>query len=32
MRLFQFAYSPFAAKVRVCLKLQQLECERVEVP
>ena len=32
MRLFQFSYSPFAAKVRICLKLQQLECERVEVP
>ena len=32
MRLLQFSYSPFAAKVRVCLKLKQLACELVEVP
>lgn len=32
MRLFQFSYSPFAAKVRSCLKLKQLQCELVEVP
>jgi glutathione S-transferase len=32
MRLLQFSYSPFAAKVRVCLKLKRLPCELVEVP
>lgn len=32
MRLYQFTYSPFAAKVRVCLKLKHLPCEVVEVP
>jgi glutathione S-transferase len=32
VKLLQFSYSPFAAKVRVCLKLKQLECELVEVP
>lgn len=32
MRLLQFSYSPFAAKVRVCLKLKSLECELVEIP
>ncbi len=32
MRLLQFSYSPFAAKVRVCLKLKGLECELVEIP
>ena len=32
MRLLQFSYSPFAAKVRTCLKLHQLECELVEIP
>jgi glutathione S-transferase len=32
MRLFQFAYSPFAAKVRRCLELKGLACEAVEVP
>ena len=32
MRLFQFSYSPFAAKVRVCLKLQRIDCELVDVP
>ena len=32
MRLLQFSYSPFAAKVRVCLKLKKLECELVEIP
>lgn len=32
MRLFQFAYSPFAAKVRVCLALKKLEATLVEVP
>lgn len=32
MRLLQFSYSPFAAKVRVALKLKQLECELVEIP
>ena len=32
MRLLQFSYSPFAAKVRVVLKLKQLACELVEIP
>jgi glutathione S-transferase len=32
MRLFQFAYSPFAAKVRKCLELKGLTFEVVEVP
>ena len=32
MRLLQFSYSPYAAKVRICLKLKQLECEVVEIP
>ncbi len=32
MRLLQFSYSPFAAKVRVCLKLKNLACELVEIP
>jgi glutathione S-transferase len=32
MRLLQFSYSPFAAKVRFCLKAKQLACEVVEVP
>jgi glutathione S-transferase len=31
MRLFQFSYSPFAAKVRKCLELKGLEVEVVEV-
>jgi len=32
MRLFQFFYSPFAAKVRRCLELKGLAYEVVEVP
>lgn len=32
MKLFQFSYSPFAAKVRICLQLKQLACEVVDVP
>jgi glutathione S-transferase len=32
MRLFQFSYSPFAAKVRKCLELKRLSFETVEVP
>src|SRR6266567_188195 len=32
MRLFQFAYSPFVAKVRKCLELKELEYEAVDVP
>jgi glutathione S-transferase len=32
MRLFQFSYSPYAAKVRIVLKLKGLGCEIVEVP
>lgn len=32
LRLLQFSYSPYAAKVRVALKLERLECEVVEVP
>jgi glutathione S-transferase len=32
MRLYQFAYSPFAAKVRKCLELKQIAFETVEVP
>ncbi|MGC4001424.1 MAG: glutathione S-transferase [Anaeromyxobacter sp.] len=32
MRLHQFAYSPFAAKVRKCLELKGLAFEVVEVP
>lgn len=32
MRLLQFSYSPFAAKIRTCLKLKKLNCELVEVP
>jgi glutathione S-transferase len=32
MKLFQFAYSPYAAKVRKCLELKSLACEYVEVP
>ena len=32
MRLLQFAYSPFAAKVRKCLELKGLEFEIVNVP
>ncbi len=32
MRLFQFHYSPFAAKVRKCLELKGLACEIAEVP
>ena len=32
MRLFQFSYSPFAAKVRRCLELKGLAHEVVEVP
>ncbi|BDG03756.1 glutathione S-transferase family protein [Anaeromyxobacter oryzae] len=32
MRLFQFSYSPFAAKVRKCLELKGLTFETVEVP
>jgi glutathione S-transferase len=32
MRLHQFSYSPFAAKVSKCLELKGLACELVEVP
>lgn len=32
MRLLQFPYSPFAAKVRICLGAKQLDCELVDVP
>ena len=32
MRLLQFSYSPYAAKVRTCLKLKELECELVNIP
>src|SRR6266496_629428 len=32
MRLFQFSYSPFAAKVRKCLELKGLAYDLVEVP
>lgn len=32
MKLFQFAYSPYAAKVRKCLELKNLPVELVEVP
>lgn len=32
MRLLQFPYSPFAAKLRTVLKLKGLECEVVDVP
>jgi glutathione S-transferase len=32
MRLFQFSYSPFAAKVRACLELKGVAFEPVEVP
>lgn len=32
MRLYQFSYSPYAAKIRIALKLKHLECEWVEVP
>src|SRR4051812_41867507 len=32
MKLFQFAYSPYAAKVRKCLELKHLAYEIVEVP
>ena len=32
MKLFQFAYSPYAAKVRKCLELKGLGFEVVEVP
>lgn len=32
MRLLQFSYSPYAAKVRTCLKLKKLECELVNIP
>lgn len=32
MRLFQFWYSPFAAKIRKYLDLKGLDCEIVEVP
>jgi len=32
MKLYQFYYSPFAAKVRKCLDLKGLACEMVEVP
>ena len=32
MKLFQFSYSPYAAKVRACLALKKLDCEIVEVP
>ncbi len=32
MRLLQFPYSPFAAKLRTILKLKNLACEVVDVP
>jgi glutathione S-transferase len=32
MRLYQFPYSPFAAKVRKCLELKRLDFEVVDVP
>jgi glutathione S-transferase len=32
MRVYQFAYSPFAAKVRKCLELKHLTYQVVEVP
>lgn len=32
LTLYQFTYSPFAAKVRVCLGLKQLACELINVP
>jgi glutathione S-transferase len=32
MRLLQFSYSPYAAKVRTCLKLKKLACELVNIP
>jgi glutathione S-transferase len=32
MRLLQFTYSPFAAKLRTILKLKNLACEVVDVP
>jgi glutathione S-transferase len=32
MKLFQFAYSPYAAKVRKCLELKGIAFELVEVP
>ena len=32
MKLYQFAYSPFAAKCRKCLEWKRLEFEAVEVP
>ncbi|MFT3713461.1 MAG: glutathione S-transferase family protein [Archangium sp.] len=32
MRLLQFTYSPFAAKLRTILKLKNLACELVDVP
>lgn len=32
MKLYQFDYSPFAAKVRTCLALKKLSVERVDVP
>lgn len=32
MRLLQFPYSPFAAKVRTCLAAKRLACEVVDVP
>jgi glutathione S-transferase len=32
MKLYQFAYSPYAAKVRKCLELKRIAFETVEVP
>jgi glutathione S-transferase len=32
MRLYQFRYSPYAAKVRLCLQLKRLPFDIVEVP
>ncbi|HUS63961.1 MAG TPA: glutathione S-transferase N-terminal domain-containing protein, partial [Kofleriaceae bacterium] len=32
MKLYQFAYSPFAAKVRKCLELKGIAYQTVEVP
>lgn len=32
LTLYQFAYSPFAARVRVCLALKKLSCELINVP